>query len=107
MVASGSDGEFGIKKKIEDVYQNATANDTMRTAALINDRINFIRPLLTMRNIAVALAPRAMTKTTALRLAELKVSPWKTVTWAWGTGWFGFEIGYPRTPVTARLRITG
>jgi len=25
---------------------------------------------------------------TALRPAELKLSPWKGVTWAWGTIWF-------------------
>ena len=72
---------------------------------MISERINFILPLLTMRSIAVALAPRAITKMRALRPAELKLSPWKGVTWAWGTIWF--EIGYPSRPVTVRLRITG
>src|SRR5713226_443156 len=105
MDARGSDGELGIKRKIEDPYQKATANDTRRTAALINDRMNFIFPLLTMRNIAFALAPRAITKTTALSDAEPRLLPWNGVTWACGTIWL--EIGYPSTPVTARLRITG
>src|SRR2546426_4313453 len=105
MVARASAGGFGIRRRIEDEYQKATAKDTIRTAALINERMKFIRPLRTMRNIAVALPPSAITKMTALRLAELKESPWKGVTWAGGTTWF--EIGYPRRPVTARLRITG
>src|SRR2546425_5938211 len=100
MVARGSDGEFGIRNKIEDAYQNATAKDTTRTAALTSDRINLILPLLTMRSIAVALAPRAITKMTAFRPAEPKLSPWKGVTWAWGTIWF--EMGYPRAPVMAK-----
>ena len=85
MVARGSVGELGMSKKIEDVYQNATAKDTTRTAALINDRMSFIFPLLTSRSISVALAPRAITKIRALRLAELRLSPWNGVTWAWGT----------------------
>ena len=84
-MARGSAGELGMSKKIEDAYQNATAKDTTRTAVLISDRMNFILPLLTSRSIAVALAPRATTKITALRLAELKLSPWNGVTWAWGT----------------------
>ena len=82
MVAKGSEGEFGIRKKIEDVYQNATANDTTRTAALMSERMNPILPLLIMRSIAVALAPRAITKIIALRPAEPRLSPWKGVTWA-------------------------
>ena len=57
MVAKGSDGEFGIRKKIEDAYQNATAKDTTRTAARMSERMNFILPLLIRRSIAVALAP--------------------------------------------------
>src|SRR5690349_22743866 len=90
-----SDTTIGSRKRMDEVYQKATANDTTSTAALISKRMNFILPLRTMRNMAVALAPRAITKMMALRPAELNVSPWKGVTWAWGTGWFGFEIGYP------------
>ncbi len=81
-MAKGSDGEFGIRKKIEDAYQNATAKDTTRTAARMSERMNFILPLLIRRSIAVALAPRAITKMNAFRPAEPKLSPWKGVTWA-------------------------
>src|SRR2546427_12614763 len=104
MVASGSVGELGKSKKIEDAYQNATAKDTTRTAALISDRMNFIRPLLTSKSSAVALPPRAITKITALMLAELKLKPWNGGTSAWGKP--GFSFGYPRTAVTARHSMT-
>src|SRR5437016_7556152 len=50
-------------------YQNATAKDTRTSAPLTNRRMNRIRPLRINRNITVALAPRAKTKTTALREA--------------------------------------
>src|SRR3979409_1386832 len=66
IVAKGSEGEFGTMKRSEEAYQKATAKDTTRTAALISERMNFILPLLIRSSMAVALAPRATTKMTAL-----------------------------------------
>src|SRR5207245_11670484 len=65
-------------------YQHATAKDTTTSAPLTSRRINRIRPRRINRNITVALAPRAKTKTTALRDALVTVSPTNGVTWACG-----------------------
>src|SRR5205807_8450315 len=70
--------------RIDVEYQNATAKETRTSAPLTNRRINRIRPLRISRNITVALAPRAKTKTTALRDALVTVSPANGVTWACG-----------------------
>src|SRR2546425_12329529 len=53
--------------RIDVEYQNATAKETRTSAPLTNRRINRIRPLRISRNITVALAPRAKTKTPRLR----------------------------------------
>src|SRR3989442_15851094 len=66
--------------RIEVEYQNATAKETRTSAPLTNRRMNRIRPLRISRNITVALAPRAKTKTTALRDALVTVSPTNGVT---------------------------
>jgi hypothetical protein len=91
IVAKGSEGVFGIRKKIEDEYQNATAKETIRTADFISVLMNLILPRLITKSITVALAPRATTKIKAFRPADPRSAPWNGVTGAAGTFWL--EIG--------------
>src|SRR5438552_17049592 len=65
-------------------YQNVTAKDTRTIAPLTNRRMNRIRPRRINRNITVALATRAKTKTSTLREAMVTLSPRKDVTRACG-----------------------